>query len=554
MKKNIMIAGSAGQGLKTVNNILSNILFDKGFNVYSTKDYMSRIRGGHNFMKIRFGDEEITSGSNDIDILIALNKVSVTKHKDQLKDNGIIFYDGDLENIDFINLNTKELANELGNSKVSNIITIGAVIKLLGLNKENIFEIIKKQFKKDKLFDINKKAFNKGYSLVDSKYKLSEIDSQKDQMIINGNDAVGLGAAIGGVNFYAAYPMTPSTGIMNYLAKHINDLNIVVEQAEDEIGAINMALGASYGGIRAMTGTSGGGFSLMNETLGLVGVAELPLVIANVQRPGPATGMPTRTGQGDLSFVINSSQGEFPLMVTAPRSAKDAFYQTHKSLNYAEKYQMPFVVLTDQYLADTTTNFETFNLDELENKNYYFNNKEKSDIEDFKRYKFSDTGISPLAYPGQLKNSYVFADSHEHNEFGRITEDKDLRVKMVNKRALKIQTFIENDLEEPIYKGPDNPKYVLLSWGSTYGPCSEAVKDFEDIGLLSFNHVWPLPTKKLNEFKDNTTFITVENNSTGQFKNLIHQETDIKINKEILKYDGRPFTGQEIINKLKEVK
>lgn len=557
MNVNIVIAGAAGQGLKTVNNILSKFFFKLGYNIYSTKDYMSRIRGGHNFMQIRVGTEPLTSAKEEIDILIALNKFSITKHQERIKENGYILFDGEIDFDNAYNIPAKEIAKDLGNPKVANIALVGAALKLLDINLNSVNPILKKYFKSEEIASINSNALQAGYKITEEKLPFEKMntDTEMEQVLINGNDAIGLGAAIGGVQFYSAYPMTPSTGIMNYLAKHENKLNIVVEQAEDELAALNMALGASYGGIRAMTGTSGGGFALMNEALGLAGVAELPVVIANVQRPGPATGMPTRTGQGDLSFVINSSQGEIPLMVTAPRSSKDAFYQAYKAMNLAEKYQMPIVILSDQYLADTKQNFKAFDIEALENKNYYYNKKKPSDIEDFKRYELTKNGISNLVYPGQLKNTYVFADSHEHTEYGRITENKEIRNKMVDKRNRKLETFIHEDLEEPKYVGPEEPEYILISWGSTYGPVLEAQKNLENVGVLSFNHVWPLPTKKLETYKDSATFVVIENNSTGQFSKLIQQETCIEIKHQLLKYDGRPFTGTEIINRFKsEVK
>jgi 2-oxoglutarate ferredoxin oxidoreductase subunit alpha len=513
---------------------------------------MSRIRGGHNFMSIRIGDEKITSSEDEIDLLIALNAESIKIHEKDMKEKGYILYDGDEKHEKLINIPAKDIGKEIGNRRVSNMAFVGSVLKILGIDLNEASKIVSHYFDADEdIAEANRESLKKGYDLLEEKISLPKVEKKDNQVLINGNDAVGFGAAIGGVQFYSAYPMTPSTGILNYMAKHANDLNIAVEQAEDEIAAVNMALGASYGGIRAMTGTSGGGFALMNETIGLISLAELPLVIANVQRPGPATGMPTRTSQGDLNFVINSSSGEFPLVVSAPRHQKDAFYQTFKAMNLSEKYQMPFIILTDQYLADTKQNFEVFDIDALENKNYYFNDKKKSDVKDFKRYELTDNGLSPLAYPGQLTNSYVIGDSHEHTEFGRITEDIDTRIKMVDKRQRKLDLFIKEDLEEPIYKGPENPEYVLVSWGSTYSPSLEAIESFENIGLLSFNHVWPLPTKKLTKVAKESKLIVIENNSVGQFAKLIRQETCLSIDSQILKYDGRPFNSKEIVERIK---
>jgi 2-oxoglutarate ferredoxin oxidoreductase subunit alpha len=292
----------------------------------------------------------------------------------------------------------------------------------------------------------------------------------------------------------------------------------------------------------------------MNEGIGLCGVMELPLVIANVQRPGPATGMPTRTAQGDLQFVINSSQDEFPLMVIAPRNAEDAFYETVHALNLAEKYQMPIILLSDQYLADSKQNMPYFDLENNQYENYYFNNKEKSDIEDYKRYEITDNGISPLAYGGQLTNDIVLSDSHEHDEYGHVTETIELRNKMMQKRFKKIETLKENDLKEPLQLGTDNGDYLMICWGSTYGPAKEAFEllkaDGHEVTLLSFNHVWPLPQEKLTALAKGKQLINIEGNYTAQFNKLIQQETCITVDHNILQYDGRPFTGKALYERI----
>ena len=296
----------------------------------------------------------------------------------------------------------------------------------------------------------------------------------------------------------------------------------------------------------------------MSEGLGLAGITETPLVIAEVQRPGPATGLPTRTEQADLQFVIHASQGEFPLIVVTPRSVEDCFYQTFKAFNLADKYQLPVVVLSDQFLADSTMNVIRFSYKALDIQRNLISEEEAESIDNYQRYQLTEDGISPRAYPGQLEEQVVLVDSDEHDQFGNIIEDAETRVKMVDKRAQKMETLITEESLEPEFIGEGEIEYLLLCWGSTYGPAYEAQKRLaaEDyaVGLLSFNYVWPLPTEKLNEYAPGTKIVVVEGNSTAQFASILASESDFNSQHNILKYDGRPFTGTEIYNRfIKEV-
>lgn len=569
MDFNLVIAGEAGQGLNTLNFVLSKILFKSGFHVYSTKDYESRVRGGHNFMKIRFGDTKITAPKDKQDILLALNKAAVEIHQDFVKEDGIMIYNGESyegelreENQDkeIFSLEAALIADDIGNGRVANTVFVGVLLKLLGLDLKVAEEVLGEYFRRaEDIKGMNIDALRKGYEKAEvakRRFEMPEVTPRDNQILINGNQAIGMGAAVAGVQFYSAYPMTPATGVMNYLAKRQNDLGIVVEQAEDEIAAIMMALGGSYSGIRSMTGSSGGGFSLMVEALGFAGIAEIPLTIVNVQRPGPATGLPTRTEQADLLFAINASQGDFPLMVIGVKDAEDAFYQTYRAVNLAEKYQMPVIILSDQFLADTEINLEAFELDTLQRYNGFISDEQAEGISDYKRYEFTEDGISPLAYPGQMTESVVLIDSDEHDEHGHIIEDAETRVAMVDKRHDKIEKLILEDLEEPEYIGPEETDYLLIGWGSTYGPLQEARELLEEdgynVGLLTFSDVWPLPIEELEDRIDNTVSIMVENNATAQFSRLISSETGIMVNHEIVKYDGRPYTAEEIYDAIKE--
>lgn len=561
MELTIVIGGAAGQGLNTVDYLLGKTLFRMGYNIFTAQDYMSRIRGGHNFVTIRFGTVPVESVSDEIDILIALNEETISLHKDRVVPGGLILYDGEAETggKELLQIKAKEIVRDI-NPRGVNTVFVGAVLKLLSLDCAEGEKVIREYFSREDIQEDNIKLLQAGYNLVDSRIKLEKASRAGDQIYINGNDALAMGAAVAGVKFYVAYPMSPATGIMNYLAGKQKELGLVVEQAEDEIAAINMALGASFSGIRAMTGTSGGGFALMTEAVGLAGIGEIPVVIADAQRPGPATGLPTRTEQGDLLFAINAGQGDLPLVVLAPRNHEDLFRQAFRAFDLADKYRIPVIILTDQYLADSTCNVPAFDFSSLKVEYYlmeegeireYANNEEKV----FKPYLLTEDGISPRAYPGLIPGQVVLMDSDEHDEYGHITEDGEVRKAMVEKRARKLDKLCGEDLEEPLYLGGEEIDYLLIGWGSTYGALKEAREILEEegfkVGLLSYSDVWPLPVKRLNDFRDKELVI-VENNATAQFGRLISSETGIRAKYNILKYDGRPFTAREIVERFKE--
>lgn len=549
---NILIGGAAGQGIDTTVSLLEKVLKRSGYFVYSTRDVMSRVRGGHNFSLIRFGVEEITSHSSFLDGIIALNEETIGYHKDSLKPKGFLLFDGSRKiKGNEICIPMTQAAKELGNLKVVGSIAAGAVLKLFGISLTIAEEALDSLVKKDYL-DINRKAVRSGYESVEQKYPY-HAGAFKDYMLLSGNKALALGAMAGGLKFYSAYPMSPSTSIMEYLAQKSLEAGIAVEQAEDEIAAINMAIGASYAGVRSMTGTSGGGFSLMVEALGLSGMAEIPVVVANIQRPGPATGLPTRTEQSDLKFVISASHGEFPRMVIALRDHTDAFYQTARAFYLAEKYQIPVILLSDQYLADSVSTVRQFDPSRNPNTNV----AEQADLNgDYLRYRITPDGISPRLIPGK-GNYFVSADSDEHDEYGYITEAAEVRNAMMEKRLRK-QNKLEKELLEPEFIGHMDCDVLLLAWGSTFGPVREAIRilnktEGDRYGALVFGDICPLPTKLLKKMAVKAgTIINVEQNATGQLAGYIREITGITCNKSILKYDGRQISGEEIVSRLKE--
>ncbi len=546
---NLLIGGAAGQGVDTTAAILEKLLKRAGCGVFTCRDFMSRIRGGHNFSLIRFGAEEVVSHSLILDGIIALDEMTAVLHRDELKTDGFIFCDSSFHIDDprAIKASIDDMAKELGNNRVSASIAIGAVLKLFSMDLDHIEDIFHRVLD-EKYVDVNLKAVKAGYDIAENHYPRPE-GCFKDRMILTGSNAVALGAVAAGLKFYSAYPMSPSTPIMEYLASKSKETGVVVEQAEDEIAAINMAIGASYAGARSMTGTSGGGFSLMVEALGLAGMTEIPLVVANAQRPGPATGLPTRTEQGDLKFMISAAQGEFPRMVIAPRTHKDAFYQTIRAFDLAEKYQIPVILLYDQYLGDASATVEPFDISRVA----VAETDGHIDVE-YLRYRYTETGISPRMIPGKSEH-LVAIDSDEHDEAGRITESAEVRTKMVDKRMKKLE-LIKQELLEPEFLGPESFDTLLIGWGSMYGPLSEAVellngRNDGKYAALVFGDVFPLPQRMLKEKAAKAkSIINVEQNATGQLAGVIREYSGIVCSGSILKYDGRQITGEEIAERV----
>lgn len=548
---NILIGGAAGQGIETTAEVLEKMLKEAGYYVLSVRDIMSRVRGGHNFISIRFGSSVVNSHSKSFDVIIAMNEETIKVHKDELSKDGIIICDSKLESKESVyEIPMSKMAQEIGNIRVAGMIAAGAVLKFFQIPTNGVKHILG-QMVKEEFVDLNYEALQKGMETIESKFA-PLTGTLKNGMILSGSEAVGLGAVAAGVNFYSAYPMSPSTAVMEYLASIGEKANILVEQAEDEIAGINMAIGASYAGARAMTGTSGGGFCLKVEGLGFAGIAEIPIVVIDVMRPGPATGLPTRTEQSDLKFVISASQGEFPRIVLSIKDHADAIKQTFRAFQLAEKYQVPVILLSDQYIGDSHATIPMIDFSKEENvlpmKTF--------DGEHYLRYELTESGISKRLIPGKAK-AFVNIDSDEHDEKGWIIESAEERIAMVNKRFRKMQG-VEQDLLEPEVYGAKEGKTLLIGWGSTAGPIKESIdllneKEPGEYMALLFNDVYPLPTNMLEKYVPHADkVINVEQNATGQFAGLIREETGITMDHSILKYDGRQISGEEIAQQIKE--
>lgn len=565
MDYSIKIGGEAGQGIQTVGDTLAHIFARAGYHVFTHQDYESRIRGGHNFYQIRISNKQITSSRSPIDVLVALDLESINQHERELSAQGHVLYDSfylkqRFDKPYFLDVPLIELALIHGGNKImANMVAVGAVIGMIGMNPEIMYDLIKKTFMKkgDEVIKANLNSAEAGYKFAREKcltcsFMISGFETSK--MLITGNEAIGLGAIASGLKFYSAYPMTPSTGIFNFVAENAKDFGILVEQAEDEIAAINMAIGASFAGLRAMTGTSGGGFALMVEGVSLAAMTETPLVIALAQRPGPATGLPTRTEQADLLFALYAGHGEFPKIIFAPGTPEQAFYLTNKAFDLAEKYQITAIILTDQYLADSQWSYEGFDLTKLKYKDYRLRKENFQNLREYKRHAFTDIGISLLGVPGDSIH-LVVTDSDEHDEEGHIIEDAETRIKMVEKRLFRKMPLIRREMSPPTIYGEKNPEVLLLCWGSTYGIVREVIDELSNkfkIAMLHFSEIYPFSEDKnwLNILKNAKIRLNIEQNATSQFAKLLKMETGFETEMHINRFDGRPFTVDELKEKV----
>lgn len=560
----IVLCGQAGMGIQTVEGLLTRILKLAGYNVFATKEYMSRIRGGANSSEIRVSSGPVRAFVNRIDILVPLDKGAITHMEKRITPATIIladiasFGDGfDQSRWNYLDVGFTKIATDIGNRIYSNIVAVGTIAALFKIEDELITNCIKKRFgsKSDKIVNENIQAARQGYEigseLVDSG-KIS-IDIQADsavkgQIILSGTEAVGLGAIAGGCNFISSYPMSPSTGVLTFMAKHSEDFGIVVEQAEDEIAAINMAIGAWYAGARAMVTTSGGGFALMTEGISLAGMLEMPIVVHLAQRPGPATGLPTRTEQGDLELALYAGHGEFPRIILAPGKIDDAFYLVQKAFDLADKYQVPVIILTDHYLVDSYYNITGLDLTDARIEKHIVQTQA-----DYRRYELTANGISPRGIPGHGKG-LVCVDSDEHDQAGHITEDLDLRVRMVDKRLRKLES-LKAEIYPPELWPDENYKNLIICWGSTYHIVKEALVRLgrDDTSMLHYKQVYPLHPDTADYLNKAAKTIIIESNATSQFGKLIKLGAGIDIDERILKYSGLSFTVEEVAESLEQI-
>lgn len=537
MNFNIVISGAAGDGIQSLCSILSSYFKHLGLNIFSHRDYMSRVRGGFNYTSIRISTKNISCHQQNIDYLIALNEKSTILFNYVKNPKNIIGY----APVDGEYINLADVIKETHNRKAYPMVCLGVLLKKLSIKQEKITKHFPSKWNKE-IINNNIIAINYGYQKVNNEVKLPN-ENNNSYFIFSGNEAIAIGAMLSKIDFYSAYPMAPSTGIFNALVSHELDYPIILEQAEDEISAVMSCIGASSTGAKSMTSTSGGGLCLMTEAIGLSAIAEIPLLIVDVQRPGPATGLPTRYEQADLSFALNASQGEFGRIISAPRNIEDCIFTTIHMFNLITQYQLPGIILSDEYLADAKQTILKFDYNNIEIASYC--NKSQN----IERYSSNDYYYNYID-----NNKCIMHDSHIHTSSGYISEEptitKKLKHKLLNKEKLAL-----NQMREPLYFGKDKPAILLICWGSTFGAVLETVEDLMkknySIGLLSFNDIYPLPTKKLLYYsKYSKKIISIEGNATGQFLKIINLYTSVNIDYSILKYDGRPFEKSYILNNL----
>ena len=614
------IGGAAGDGVESSGVGLCQALARGGLHVFGLPDYYSRIRGGHNFFSIRVSDQPLYSHEEPVHLLLALTEETIPRHRDKIVEGGAIVYDSNQManqrisesanqriakgSIQLLPIPLSDMAQEkAGTTLARNTLALGVAAGLTGFDPEPMESVIRQNFarKGQAVVDGNLAAVEAGYQegqkyAADFPFKVERIPDAPPRMVLNGTEAFSLGALAGGCRFVAGYPMTPGSLALHWFASRAAKYGVAIKHTEDEIAAINMAIGAAHMGARALVPTSGGGFSLMVEALGLAGMTETPVVIYNAQRPGPSTGLPTRQEQADLLFMLYASQGEFPRFLLAPGTHEECFVTGWRVFNLAEKYQTPALVLSDHYLAVAirTLELDAFDFEAVRiDRGELLSEAELDALAttnggEYLRYRITGSGVSPRAVPGHPKAVYVAA-GNEHEESGAITEEPEMRTAQVEKRQRKLVGMAE-EMSGPLRYGPSEAEVTFLSWGSTYGPLREAVdrlnaEDYNEQGkfneregagpstlrrgpstgsgrrsgqaslrtgranMLHFVDLWPFPAEAVTAALESARrVVAVEVNATAQLATLIRSQTGRQMDGTILKYDGRAFTPDHIVS------
>ena len=570
----IRIGGAAGDGVASAGEIFARTCSRSSLHVYAYNSYQSVIRGGHVWFQVRAAGEQVLSVGQDIDILIALNTQTVEVHLPQVVKGGAVIYDPVKVKVDPATfpegvkacpMPLLEIAKKYSTNPIlANTVALGAAMQFIGTPIERFVEVVRDNFGKKAaaVIESNDKAAREGFAFAQEKWGRLEYQipwGDRKRLLLTGNQAVALGAMAAGCKFYSFYPMTPATSIGQYLASNGPKHGVVVKQAEDEIAVINMAIGAGFAGARAMCGTSGGGFALMVEAMGLAGMSETPIVVALSQRSGPSTGLPTKTEQGDLNMMMGAGQGDYPRIVLAPRNVEEAYYATVEAFNLAEKWQTPVILALDLLLSEHFETVDTFRFDvPIERGPMWDGNAP------YLRYKLTDDGVSPRAFPG-AKGAEFIAGSDEHDEDSTLVSDVrsgipdavQVRVDQMVKRMRKLDGAVK-DLEGPRLHGPQDAPVTLVYWGSTQGAAREAMATLASQGIkvnaLEFKDIFPLPVETvLSALQRCKHTIFVEGNYTGQFQRHVRAETGFAAHDALRKFDGEPLWPEEIVQKVKDV-
>ena len=635
----IKVGGEAGSGVLTVGHMLAKLMQRCGLQVFLTNDYPSLIKGGHNTLTVRASAQRIYALDGAPDILIALDKLTILAHAADMAPNGAIIYDSAKvggpdakslrSDVRLLGVPLSKIAAEAGGELFFNQAAVGATLALLGMDLALHNTLIESTFgrKGADVVGKNKQAAAAGHAFIKNELGAGReasggragpeaasgpgvpfgisIQPQppvRRTLLINGNDAVCAGAVAAGVQLVAEYPMSPSSSVLHWMAAHATKYNIVVKHTEDEIAAMNWLCGAGFAGVRCMTATSGGGFSLMAEALGLAGMAEIPVVVVEDQRAGPSTGLPTYTEQADLQFALHISQGEFPRIVACPGDPAEAFYMAFDVFNMADLAQTPAIILMDKYLAESEQTVSYFKADGLKiNRGLLQSDEQMEDYAEsappakpaiingpwavaiaagaesassegakpdgknqpmpissskpvFKRHLLTPSGISPRSIPGQ-KNGIHVCSSYEHDETGFTSEEPAMRVAMVDKRERKLRA-INPMLYQPVFFGEQDAEFLLISWGSTKGVALEALKTLKSLGIgvkyMHIRYASPFAADAVRAAIESTKrHLIVEGNSSGQMRALIREKTGLFIENFYGRYDARPLEAAEIVAQVK---
>ena len=566
----VWIGGAAGDGIASAGESFAKACSRSGYHVFAYNSYQSVIRGGHVCMHIRIGTHKVYTQGDELDYLVALNQDTFNRYAKRVIPGGAVFYNTDKfqvkpeqvgKGVQLIGVPVMEL---VGNQLMQNTALMGALLQVIGLEPAAIRELIKERFAKkgDAIIKTNLDAFDKAMTFAKEKFHPGDIcvgkGDSKRRPLAGGNPMIGFGALAAGCRFYSAYPMTPASSLLHWLVKFAAKTGLLVKQCEDEIASLNMAIGAAHVGVRAMTGTSGGGFSLMTEAVGEAGMTETPVVIVNAQRGGPSTGLPTKTEQGDLFQMIGASQGEYPKAIVAPRTLQECYDMTILAFNLAEKYQCPIMIATDLYLAERLETFDGVDINNVPIERGQFVTQPNGN--GYRRFLDTPTGVSPRALPGTPGTVYVSA-TDEHDEDGVVISDvftnPSVRVKMMEKRMRKI-THLMKELPTPQLDGPRNADLTLVGWGSTYQVLLEAMDVLNtegfQVNVLCLRVVWPFQANEVQELLSRCKMtMSVEANYTGQIVKLIRMETGLSVQHHLRKFDGEPFELKQVVDQARKI-
>ncbi len=570
----LAIGGAAGQGIATPGNILARLFVRRGLQLNAYNAFQSIVRGGHIFLTIRISDQPLHSHGDRLDLLVCLNQDTMDRHLGLMQAGTRVIFNGDTitpgaaaDGVEMCPMPVGELSDKSRNRLIQNTTALGVITFLLGMDFQDLEGALTLQLERkgQDTVDENVHVARAGYDHAASNFDpYSEPISSgpKPLALWSGNDALAMGGAAAGVKFYSAYPMSPSTGVLHWMARHGRELGIMVRQGEDEIAVANMVVGAAHTGCRAMCATSGGGFALMTEVIGSASMMELPAVFINVQRAGPSTGVPTKTEQGDLWQVLGASQGDFERIIVAPSDALDAYNTLPELFNLCERHQCPGIVISDLLISEGTFAVDPDNIDmqpQIDRGEMITEHSKSAANGEYLRYEDTESGISPRALPGLEGYVHVVA-TDEHDQNGVLISDEftnpHKRRQMVEKRARKFTSVIEA-IEPPKLEGPEDAEITLIGWGSTDGVIREAIAQLAEAGITA-NHLhikWLVPFHAqavIDIVSKAKRTIVVENNYSGQFYRYMRSETGLSVDGHIRKYDGEPFMPHHIVDGVRE--